>query len=106
MTVEFRDQTAPRWNGAPPPHGLLPVPPAVQQIVSQEKVRLQPYMDQAAEDRTRDDLTLQYYFEGALVAYRRTPQGVEVLAIGLDEVGEMVKNVPADQRADVVIARP
>jgi hypothetical protein len=88
------------------PRGLLAVPPEVEQIVSREKNRLQPYMDKAAEDRIRDDLTLQYYFEGTYVAYRRTSQGIEVLAIGLDEIGELVKKLPPDRRPDVVIAQP
>ena len=106
MVLQFRDQTAPRWNGTSPPHGLLPVPPEVEQVVAREKVRLQPFMDQAAEQRTRDDLTLQYYFENTLIAYRRTPQGVEVVAVGLDEIGELVKKIPPEQRPDVVIGRP
>ena len=50
-------------------------------------------------------MTLAWYFEYQLVAYRSTPEGPEVLAVG-EEVGEYLKKVPPEQRPDVVIATP
>jgi hypothetical protein len=50
-----------------------------------------------------DDWTLCYYYDGAYVAHRRTPQGVEVLAVGSEEVGKYLKDHPLETRRDVRI---
>jgi hypothetical protein len=50
-----------------------------------------------------DDLTLQYYYEDAYVAYRRTPQGIEVLAVGWNESSQYLKDHPPETRQDVEI---
>lgn len=52
-----------------------------------------------------DSLTLQHYFDGIDVAYRRTTQGVEAVAIGLDEVGELIRTTPQEQRDDIVFGQ-
>jgi hypothetical protein len=56
-----------------------------------------------ARQRMLDDLTLQYYYEVAYVASRRTPQGVEILAVGWDEANEYPENNPPETRQDVRI---
>ena len=50
-----------------------------------------------------DDLTIQYYYEGAYVASRRTPEGVEILAVGWDEANQYRQNHPPETRQDVRI---
>ena len=61
-----------------------------------EQARLQPYFTGEYAKRVRDDMTLRYYYEGSYVASRRTPQGVEVLAVGWDEVRKFLKETPPD----------
>ncbi len=92
------DLTAPRDNGTLPsdpaklPHGLVAPPPEVLDWVTQEKAKFPPQIfTPEAEQRLAEDCTLQYYYEGFDVAYRRTERGLEVLAVGLDEVGAYVR---------------
>ena len=56
-----------------------------------------------ARRRMLDDLTIQYYYEGAYVASRRTPQGVEILAVGWDEAHKYRQDHPPETRKDVRI---
>jgi hypothetical protein len=91
----------------PPPspiRGLLPVPPEVAKFVAREVKRLP--MSDAARQRLTNTVTLQYYFGGHVVACRATPQGIEVLAAGLDEIGRFFKKVPHEQRQGVFIDHP
>ena len=93
----------------PKPHGLLPIPPEVEAVVAREEARLlkdhgiTPTPE--AKQRMLDSLTLQYYFDGIDIAYRSTTQGVEVVAVGLDEVGELVRTTPQEQRANLVFGQ-
>jgi hypothetical protein len=76
----------------PKPLGLLPVPPQVAEQVADEEARiLRKFgapMPPELRQRLLDDWTLRYYYDGAFVAYRRTPEGVEVLAVGWDEASK------------------
>jgi hypothetical protein len=106
MPSDFIDLNAPRWDSRlPPPRGLLPVPPEVAEVVAREKARLQPWMDEAAEKRTRDDLTLQCYYEGQSVACRFTPEGVEVLAVG-DEIRDLLSGLTQEELFQVTLKQP
>ena len=93
----------------PKPLGLLPVPAEVEAIVAKEEARLArehgilPTAE--ATQRMVDSLCLRYYFDGIDVAYRQSPRGVEVLAVGLEEVGKFVENATPDQREGVVIGQ-
>jgi hypothetical protein len=58
-----------------------------------------------ARQRMVDSLTLQYDFDGIDIAYRRTPQGVEVVAVGLEEVGELIRTTSQEQREGVVFGQ-
>jgi hypothetical protein len=101
---------APLVAARPKPKGLLQVPPEVEAIVAQEDARLlkEHGIVSSAEDRQRqqDSLTLQYYFEGYDVAYRRIPQGVEVLAIGLEEIREFVQGLSQEDLLNISIGQP
>ncbi len=90
----------------PKPRGLLPVPAEVELLVAKEKIRLHPWVDPESEKRIRDDWTLQYYYEWDTVAYRITPQGVEVLAVGLEEIGELLKGMTQEELLQITIGHP
>jgi hypothetical protein len=50
----------------------------------------------------RDRLTLAHYFADVEVAFRRTPQGIEVVAAGLDEIAEFRRTSTPEEREGVV----
>jgi hypothetical protein len=111
MSSEISDLTAPAYDPKIfKPRGLLPVPPKVEEIVAREEGRLAQnhgvHIVPEARKRMTDDLTLQYYYEGTDVACRETIQGVEVLAVGWDEIGDYLKTTPSEQRQDVKIRQP
>jgi hypothetical protein len=106
---ELDDHGEPIVTSRPKPRGLIPVPPEVEAVVAREQARL--WKDHGiiptpeARQRMVDSLTLQYYFDGIDIAYRRTPEGVEVVAVGLDEVGELIRTTPQGQREGVVFGQ-
>lgn len=83
--------------------GLLPTPPEVAKLVVREVKRL-PMTDEARQ-RITHDWTLQYYFGGHDVVYRKTPQGVEVLAAG-EEIGPLLRKLPSSQRKGIILGHP
>jgi hypothetical protein len=48
-----------------------------------------------------NDGTLDRYYHGQWVSYRETPQGVEVLAVGLEEMGALAHRLTPEERAGV-----
>jgi hypothetical protein len=107
MSMPFTDLNAPKYRGPwPPPRGLLPVPPEIKEQVAREQARLQPYFTDAYAKLLLDDWTLAYYYEGTDVACRSTPEGVEVLAVGLDEIGAYLNDTPPEQRCGVTFKQP
>ena len=110
MSGTFFDATDPRFDDpgvrAPRdlPHGLVTPPPEVVARVDRERASFPPmiFTDDYAK-RILDDATLAYYFEGRDVAYRSVPEGVEVLAVGLEEISRYLADVPAQQRSGVRI---
>jgi hypothetical protein len=101
------DEASPRYRGPHPrPRGLLPVPPEIALEVSRDQALRQPnYSDDYAK-LTRDAWTLTYYYEGEPVACRSTPEGVEVWAVGWDEVGRFFEETPPENRQGVMIRHP
>jgi hypothetical protein len=74
------------------PHGLIAAPKRVLEIVAAEKAKFpSEIFTVEAEERLRNDLTLQFYFDGLVheVLYRSTPEGPEVLAVGFDEIQQV-----------------
>ena len=94
----------------PKPRGLLPVPPEVEAAVAEDDASLlERYgIVPSAEDRQRqlNSLTLQYYFGGLDVAYRLTPQGVELLAAGLSEIRRLVQGMTQEELLTIKIGQP
>jgi hypothetical protein len=108
MSDRIIDWTLPAHDpNFPKPRGLIPVPPEVAKWVEELDARvireLGAPMAPEARQRTLDDWTLNYYYDDAYIAYRRTPQGVEVLAVGWDEVSKFLEDHPLETRRDVRI---
>lgn len=104
MFSRFIDINAPRQDGSlPKPRGLLAVPPEVVESVAREQARHQPYYTDDYARKVRDDETLAYNFEGETVAYRTRPEGVEILAVGLDEIKDLMSRLTQDELLDITI---
>jgi hypothetical protein len=41
-----------------------------------------------------------------MVAYQCTPEGIDVVAVGPEEVGQYLRDAPAQERVGVVLGRP
>jgi hypothetical protein len=106
MASEIIDLTLPAHDPSfPKPRGLLPVPQEIEETVAREEARIARengiVIAPEARRRMLDDLTIQYYYEGAYVASRRTPHGIEILAVGWDEASQYRENHPPETRQDV-----
>jgi hypothetical protein len=86
------------------PRGLLQPPTQVIELVAREATRLT--MSPEARKRITEDMTLQFFFEGVDVAYRRAPQGVEILAVGAEEIGTLVKQLTQEELLTIHIGQP
>jgi hypothetical protein len=82
------------------PRGLLPVPPEVEAEVDRQEAKHE--MTPEYSKTLRDRLTLEYYFSDVEVAFRRTPEGIVVLAAGLDEIAEFRRTTTGEDRQGVV----
>jgi hypothetical protein len=108
MSGEFIDLNLPAHDPSfPKPRGPLPVPQEIEEAVAREEARITRehgfVMVPAAKQRMLNDLTLQYSYEGACVASRHTPSGVEILAVGRDDARQYRENHPPETRQDVRI---
>jgi hypothetical protein len=108
MSSELIDLTLPSHDSNfPQPRGLQPVPQEIEEAVAREEARIVRkhgiVIAPEARQRLIDKCTLHYYYEGAYVASRRTPQGVEILAVGRDEANQFRENHPPESREDVRI---
>jgi hypothetical protein len=108
MSDRIIDLTIPAHDpNFPKPRGLIPVPPEVAEWVAGIEARvlreLGGPLDPEAKQRILADGTLNYYYDGTYIAHRRTPQGVEVLAVGPEEVYKYLDDHPSETRQDVVV---
>jgi hypothetical protein len=108
MSSALIDLTLPAHDPSfPKPRGLLPVPREIEEAVAREEARIMRehgfVFSAEARQRMINECTLHYYYEGAYVASRRTPQGVEILAVGPEEAGHYIKSHPPEERQDVMI---
>jgi hypothetical protein len=81
-TIEFVDID---HGSRPSPRGLLPTPGEVEKLLRSQAKRVSA-MTPRIRQRYRDDLSLSYYFGGQEVAFRFADQGMEVLAVGEEEI--------------------
>jgi hypothetical protein len=109
MSWNFKDANEPRWDWTrPPPRGLLPVPPEVEERLAAHEAIIarqgrSQFMTPEYRKRTLDAYTLEYYYDGRLVAARTTPQGVEVLAVGAEEIGQLLRSLSQEEILTVCI---
>lgn len=101
LTLPAHDPTFPK------PRGLLPVPPEVAEEVARDEAECiakygEPWTDEARQ-RILDRQVLNWFYDNAYIAYRRTPQGVEVLAVGSDEIHEYLAEHPEASLEGVVV---
>jgi hypothetical protein len=81
-------------------HGLLPTPPDVDALL--ERWEATDPMTPEQRKRLRDRLTLRRHFADVDAAFRRTPQGIEVVAAGLDGIAEFRRTNTREEREGVV----
>jgi hypothetical protein len=105
MPPPYIDPTKPLPDPSTLPRGLITPPPEVREAIARDKVRRALYYTPEYEALVLNDQTLAWYFAHQLVAYRPTPEGPEVLAVG-DEIEEFVKKTPPDQRPGVILKQP
>ena len=106
MVSEFVDLNPPSLRGGFPrrpqdlPHGLITPPAEVREVIEKERAKHPPEAFARAEVQLLNNVTLQYYFDylGHEVLYRVTPQGPEVLAVGIEEKLAFTKDMPLDER--------
>ena len=91
-------------KGKPPkelPHGVLPIPPEVRELVEMERAKYPPEAFAKAEGGAPQRL------DGPLavlrqprqeVTYRQTPYGPEVFAVGFDEVLALQRSLSPEER--------
>ncbi len=107
--LEIIDATYPGPRGVPLselPRGLVPPPRYVLEEIEWLKARSRAPWPRDYEVLEINYLTLFYYYENILVAYRRTENGPEVLAVGGEEVGEFVDQTPQEVLSTVSITVP
>jgi hypothetical protein len=107
---EVDEQGVPVVMSRPKPRGLLPIPGEVKRIIAKEEARLLNehgiVPTPEAQQRMVDSFTLQYYYEGFYVAYRPTSQGPEVLAVGDEEIGRLLRGMDQEERLKIKIGQP
>lgn len=81
----------------PPPcqiPGLLPIPAEVEEMVAAEETRLARSHGFTLTGSTRQSLlheqALNYFFRNQWVCYQETTQGLKVLAVGIDKLGQLL----------------
>jgi hypothetical protein len=97
---------APVFIEPPPPsplRGLLATPPEVEEVV-EGWLKDRPASPEARR-RITENLKLQSYFGGHEVAYRDTPQGREIIAVGSEEVRRLVRKSSGEQLRGVVFGQ-
>jgi hypothetical protein len=106
MASTFTDQHQPAHDPTQPkPRGLLPVPAAVAEHVEKEGTRAQREYGFAltpeARQRMLNEGALDWFYRDQWVSYRVTPQGVEVLAVGLEQTAELGSQLTEAERSTI-----
>jgi hypothetical protein len=107
--ADYIDLTYPGPRGVPLsdlPRGLVQPPPYVLEELEALKASSPAAWPRDYEVIELNYLTLFFYYENILVAYRETENGPEVLAVGDEEVGEFVEKTPQDVLLAVSITVP
>jgi hypothetical protein len=93
----------------PKPRGLLPVPPEVtESLAAYEADLIREHGTSCTPEalqRILDNWVLNWYYDDAYIAYRRTTRGVEVLAVGWEEAHRYLEEHPGATLDGVVVGR-
>jgi hypothetical protein len=108
MAHDLIDLTLPAHDpNFPKPRGLLPVPPEIAENVARMEAQLLRergiQITPVARRHALDYATLNWYYDTTEVACRRTPEGIEALAAGSEEIDRFFMDHPPGTRQDVVI---
>src|SRR5262249_41748233 len=108
MAYDLIDYALPAHDpNYPKPRGGLPVPPEVAEHVAREEARIKREhgfrIAPEARQQMLDNNTLHYYYDLAYIAYRCTPQVVEVLSVGLEEVRKYLDDRSPEYQPDIVV---
>jgi hypothetical protein len=103
--ADFIDLTAPSLQGKLPklpsdlPHGLITPPQKVRELIEVERGKHPPDLFARWEEQLLNEWTLQYDFDylGYEVVYRPTPEGPDVLAVGLEERLALRRRIGEDE---------
>jgi hypothetical protein len=110
MTSRIIDRNAPSLQGTLPrlpkdlPHGLILPPPEVSnQIATLDEDLMRKHgftMNEETRVRELNRQTLHFYFDylGYEVAYRETPPGPEVLAVGDEEILALTRDMSPEEQ--------
>jgi hypothetical protein len=110
MPNEFIDWNAPSLQRTLPalpkdlPHGLIDPPQVVRDdLAASDEKRLREHgfnLNEEARVRELNRQTLNYYLDylGHEVAYRETPQGPDVLAVGDEEIVALTKDMSLEEQ--------
>jgi hypothetical protein len=49
---------------------------------------------------------MQYYYEDENIACRITAEGVEVLAVGSEEIGALMRGLTQEERLQLIVRQP
>src|SRR5262245_9388661 len=87
---------------APSPiRGLLPTTPEIERMLD-EMLKDRPATEVARRYQA-NHLKCSYYFGGQWIAYRETDEGIEVLAVGDDEIGRLKRKLARRGESDQVV---
>jgi hypothetical protein len=107
MSSEIYDLTQPAHDpNIPKPRGLLPVPPFVEEAIAEDRARMPQHFTEEYGQKCRNYMTLHWWYEGHYIAWRETPAGVEVLAVGWDEVWKLLDGYSPDERRGIRTGEP
>ena len=89
-------------KGKPPeelPHGQLTIPEEVRELVEMERAKY-PHCAEAVWREMLNRWAVSWYYDGLgqEVIYRETPEGPEVLAVGMVEVVGLKKQTPLEEQ--------
>jgi hypothetical protein len=93
-------------KGKPPaelPHGLLSVRPEVWGLIAEQAAKYPPGAFAPFETERLCFETIGWYFDGLghEVLYRETPEGPEVLAVGIEETLSLRRALPLEEQREL-----
>ena len=107
MSSQVYDLTQPAHDpNIPKPRGLLPVPAWIDEFIAEDRALTPNYYTDELAQKFRNNNTLRYWYEGHYIAWRETPVGVAVLAVGGDEVSKLLDEMTPDQRRGIRTGPP